>query len=70
MFMCKKHWYMLPKTMRDAVWDEYIPGQEERMDPTGDYLTVATRAVRWLAIKEGHEDPVALPVVPSDGSAP
>lgn len=59
MFMCKRHWYMLPKAMRDAVWDEYVPGQEDRMDPTEDYLHVTTRAIRMLAIKEGHIEAVA-----------
>src|SRR5581483_6888504 len=31
MFMCKRHWYMLPKVMRNAVWEEYVFGQEDRM---------------------------------------
>lgn len=54
MFMCKRHWYMLPKVMRDAVWEEYVFGQEDRMDPTEEYMNVTERAIRWLAIKEGH----------------
>lgn len=59
MFMCRKHWYMLPKPMRDAIWHEYVPGQETRKDPTNEYLNVATRAVRWLAAKEGVVEAVA-----------
>ncbi len=54
MFMCRRHWYMLPKAMRDAVWSEYVPGQESRKDPTGAYLHVAMTAVKWLADKEGR----------------
>lgn len=29
MFMCRKHWFMLPKEMQDEVWATYTPGQEE-----------------------------------------
>jgi hypothetical protein len=54
MFMCRRHWFMLPKAMRDAVWAEYVPGQENRMDPTDSYLDVATSAVRWIALQEGR----------------
>lgn len=53
MFMCKKHWYTLPKPMREAVWGAYTPGQEIRMDPTDDYVNVVHRAIEWLAVKEG-----------------
>jgi hypothetical protein len=54
MFMCRRHWFMLPKTMRDAVWSAYVPGQENRKDPTDRYLHIAMTAVRWLAEKEGR----------------
>ena len=60
MFMCKKHWFTLPKELRDAVWAAYEPGQEVRMDPTGEYLNVAARAVRWLGVKEGTFEPRAV----------
>jgi hypothetical protein len=53
MFMCRRHWYMLPKATRDAVWAAYVPGQEIRKDPTGAYIDVATEAVLWLARREG-----------------
>jgi len=56
MFMCRRHWRMLPKAMQAAIWDEYEPGQEDRMDPSEEYLNVATRAVRWLAVKEGKRE--------------
>lgn len=55
MFMCKRHWYMLPKATRGAVW-VYLPGQEIRMDPSDEYLTVARDAVLWLAKREGFWD--------------
>ena len=50
---------MLPKAMRDAIWAEYVPGQEVRRDPTPEYLAVAGRAERWLYAKEHPEQVVA-----------
>ena len=48
MFMCKQHWFRLPKTMRDEIWAVYVPGQEQRKDPTGEYLEVAQRCISYL----------------------
>lgn len=53
MFMCKRHWFMLPYATRDAIWAVYVPGQEVRKDPSPEYLDVAQRAIDWLAAKEG-----------------
>jgi hypothetical protein len=47
MFACKPDWFALPKSIRDRIWGEYVPGQEDRMDPTLAYLDVATEAIRW-----------------------
>jgi hypothetical protein len=49
MFMCKPHWFTLPKQMRDELWAAYVPGQERRMDPSGEYLDVAMRCVAYVA---------------------
>lgn len=54
MFMCRAHWYSLPKSMRDAVWAEYRTGQEVRKDPTDAYLIVTRECIDWLAAKEGQ----------------
>lgn len=49
MFMCKKHWYRLPKDMRDAVWREYNPGQEEgNASVTRAYCTVTDEAIAFI----------------------
>jgi hypothetical protein len=48
MFMCKPHWFRLPKSMRDEIWAVYVPGQEERKDPTEEYIEVAQRCVSYL----------------------
>ncbi len=48
MFMCKPHWFALPKAMRDEIWVGYVPGQEVRKDPTDEYLDIAQRCIRYL----------------------
>lgn len=53
MFMCKRHWYMLPKRLRDAVWATYRPGQEVTKDPSDMYMAVSREAIEWLARHEG-----------------
>lgn len=48
MWGCRKHWFALPKALRDAVWRAYVPGQEERMDPSDEYMAVAERVQTWI----------------------
>lgn len=59
MWGCKQHWFKLPKRLRDAIWDEYVPGQEQRMDPSEGYLTVAQEVQDW--IRANLPPPVPLP---------
>ena len=41
MHMCIHHWFMVPKSCRDALWGAYVPGQERRMDPTpADFMSI------------------------------
>lgn len=44
MFSCRRHWFQLPKRLRDAIWAAYVPGQENRMDPSPAYLQAARAA--------------------------
>jgi hypothetical protein len=53
LFMCRDHWFMIPKAERDALWAVYVPGQERRKDPTQEYVTVARRLQVLVADKEG-----------------
>ena len=53
MWGCKAHWFKLPKSLRDKVWLAYSPGQEQRMDPSDDYLSVAQEVQDW--IKANHD---------------
>lgn len=48
MWGCKPHWFRLPKSLRDRIWDAYVPGQEKRMDPSDEYLTVAHEVQEWI----------------------
>jgi len=48
MFMCRKHWYRLPKSYRDAIWAYYRPGQEVTKTPSREYLLAARAAIRAL----------------------
>ena len=49
MWGCRKHWFKLPKALRDKVWAAYRPGQEERLDPSQEYLAVADEVQEWIA---------------------
>lgn len=63
MHMCKRHWFMVPKPLRDGLWDAYRPGQERRMDPSPKYLLAAARCVHAVAVKEGQPpDEIAFEV--------
>lgn len=53
MFMCRGHWYALPKAMRDAIWGTYRRGQEDDKDPSREYCQAAKTAVIFLATKDG-----------------
>jgi hypothetical protein len=48
MFACRKHWFALPKRLRDDIWTAYEPGQEITKDPSNEYLTAAHAAVEYL----------------------
>lgn len=58
MFMCRRHWYMLPKKLRDSVWETYRPGQEVDKKPTVEYILTTTWCICWVADKEGVKDHV------------
>lgn len=53
MFMCRRHWYMLPKEMRDAVWATYTTGQERDISKvTREYLVATRTAINYIHEKE------------------
>lgn len=48
MWGCKRHWYMLPKALRDKIWETYVIGQEVTMTPTQAYLDAAQDVEDWI----------------------
>ena len=53
MLMCRKHWFMVPKALRDEVWRTYRRGQEVTKDPSREYLDAADAAIKYVATQEG-----------------
>jgi len=53
MFTCRRHWFALPKAMRDAICLHYRPGQCDDWNITHEYAEAARNAVRFLAEKDG-----------------
>jgi len=43
---CPQHWRILPKGLRDALWEYYLPG------PTIKYLKVVSKVEKWI---EGYQ---------------
>jgi hypothetical protein len=48
---------MVPRDLQMKVWATYVPGQEDRKDPTRAYLIVSQKAVQIVAEKEGRTKP-------------
>lgn len=48
MWGCKKHWFMLPKYLRDRIWATYRPGQEVNLTPSVQYLEAAEQVQKWI----------------------
>ncbi len=46
MFMCGRHWAMVPKALQDALWAAYTPGQENNWDRIKDEYWDAAFAVQ------------------------
>lgn len=49
---CRKHWYMLPQSLRNKVWRAFRPGQEVSKAPSKEYIAVAREVQTW--IRENH----------------
>lgn len=60
MFMCKRHWFSVPKRLRDEIWRTYRDGQCDDMSPSVDYCRAAKAAVIAIAEKEGHKPDTAI----------
>lgn len=45
---CSRHWFMLPKALRDRIWRAYRPGQEQDLKPSESYLEAAQAVQAWI----------------------
>jgi hypothetical protein len=45
---CSRHWFMLPKYLRDKIWKTYRPGQEITKDPSPEYIAAAREVQHWI----------------------
>ncbi len=52
MFMCRPHWFLVPKPMRDRIWATYRAGQEISKDPSDAYDVAARAAIEAVRAKE------------------
>ncbi len=48
MYACRRHWYMLPESIRNEIWRYYRPGQEVTKDPSRAYIEAARMAEKWI----------------------
>jgi hypothetical protein len=53
MLMCKTHWWLVPRKIRDAVWATYRHGQCDDMKPSREWLQAADAAIGFIARLEG-----------------
>lgn len=60
MWGCRKHWYMVPKTIRDRIWSTYRVGQCDDLNPSMDYCQAAKEAVIAVAQREGKQPDTRL----------
>lgn len=50
MWGCRRHWFMLPKKLRDKIWATYRKGQEVTKTPSKEYLEAADRVQEWINV--------------------
>jgi hypothetical protein len=49
LFMCKRHWGMVPLDLQRAIWRTYERGQEVTKDPSAAYVKAAKAAQKAVA---------------------
>lgn len=60
LFMCYRHWSMIPKAKQRELWAAYREGQEISKTPSARYLNVARRLHVYVADAEGAPVPPAM----------
>ena len=54
--MCRRHWFMVPKQLRDAVWRTYRPGQCDDMRPSREWHDAADAAIESVFQQEAEAE--------------
>ena len=60
MFMCKRHWFSLPRSMRNRIWSTYRVGPCDDMNPSDAYCEAAKACVIFVAEREDRPADTAL----------
>lgn len=60
MWGCKRHWFMVPREIRNRIWKTYRVGQCDDFNPSRDYLLAAKAAVIAVAEKENIKPDTTL----------
>ena len=50
--MCYRHWKMVPRTLQQAVWAAYRPGQCDDMRPSPEWFVAADAAIKAVFERE------------------
>lgn len=45
---CRRHWYMLPKHLRNKIWETFQPRQEVSLTPSRSYVEAAREVQAWI----------------------
>lgn len=45
---CRTHWYTLPQSLRNRIWETYRPRQEITGTPSREYVAVAREVQEWI----------------------
>lgn len=61
MLMCRPHWYMVPKPIRDRIWDTYRDGQCGDKQPSAEWLEAARAAIEAVARRENRKHGTTQP---------
>lgn len=47
--MCPRHWFMVPRELRDEVWRHYRRGQCDDKNPSKEWHAAADAAIAYVA---------------------
>jgi len=50
---CPRHWFMLPKHLRDRIWATFEPGQEITKTPSKEYVAAVKAVEEWIHAQAG-----------------